>query len=360
MSAPGQGVSFVIPVHDGEQYLNAVLESVLAQADGRPMEVIAVEDGSHDGSAGILERYSASGHIKVVPGPRRGATAALNEGIRQAQHPIICQVDQDVILQPGWLTHLTEALRDTTIGAAQGYYVTPPDGGVWSRVMGLDLENRYCAIGDRDVDHVCTGNSAYRADALREVGLFDESLGYGYDNDMSYRLATVGYRLVIRGQARSIHRWRDGWWSFLVQQYGFGYGRLDLVAKHRGSRVRGDDVSGVLMMLHAPLMGLAVAGLVTAALLGIAGLPARVPLVLAGGIVAGLALERLVAGIRAAVAFRDPAGLLFVPMHLARDLAWVAAIVVWSLRRLRGVGSRPADSMRPRPAARSLAGRRTP
>jgi len=360
MSRQDQGVSFVIPVHNGEQYLDAVLQSVLAQADGRPMEVIAVEDGSRDGSARILEPYRASGRIKVVAGPRRGATAALNEGIRQAKHPIICQVDQDVILQPGWMAHLTETLRDTSIGAAQGYYVTPADGGVWSRVMGLDLENRYCAIGDRDVDHVCTGNSAYRADALREVGLFDESLGYGYDNDMSYRLAAVGYRLVIRGQARSIHRWRDGWWSFLVQQYGFGYGRLDLVAKHRGARVRGDDVSGLWMMLHAPLMGLAVGALLTSALLAVTGLPAGVPLILAAGILAGLALERLVAGMRAVFAFRDPAGLLFVPMHIARDLAWVAAIVVWSLRRLRGVGPRPADSMRPRPAAGTLAGRRTP
>jgi hypothetical protein len=225
--------------------------------------------------------------------------------------------------------------------------------------MGLDLENRYCAIGDRDVDHVCTGNTAYRAEALREVGLFDETLGYGYDNDMSYRLATVGHRLVIRPQARSIHRWREGWWHFLVQQYGFGYGRLDLVAKHRGRRVRGDDVSGVLMMAHAPLMALALAAMLASAALALAALPARLPLMIAGGMIGGLALERLIAGVRAMLAFRDPAGLLFVPVHLARDVAWVAAIVIWTLRRLRGVGPRPAHSMRSRPAPHDLAGRRT-
>jgi glycosyltransferase involved in cell wall biosynthesis len=360
MSDHDQGVSFVIPVHNGERYIDAVIQSVLAEADGRPMEVIIIDDGSRDGSARILDQYTRDDRIQVVRGPARGATAALNEGIRRAKHPIICQVDQDVILQPGWMGDLTTALRDSTIAAAQGYYVAPRDGGIWARVMGLDLENRYRPIVNRQVNHVCTGNTAYRADALRHVGLFDESLGYGYDNDMSYRLVAAGYRLVIRGQARSVHRWRDGWRGFLVQQYGFGYGRLDLVAKHRWTRMRGDDVSGLWMMLHAPLMGVALTALLAAGLLATAGLESRTLLMFSAGIFTGLALERLVAGVRAAIGFRDAAGLLFVPMHLMRDVAWVVAIIVWSLRRMRGLASRPAHSMRPRPASPAVSDRRGP
>lgn len=351
----GAGVSVVIPVHNGAEHLDAVLASVDAQRDGRPLEIIAVDDGSRDESGAILARWQHTASITVIPGPGRGAAAALNEGIRNATFAVICQVDQDVVLAPGWMGHLVEALDDPGIAAAQGYYVTPRDGSIWARVMGLDLEDRYRALGERDVDHVCTGNTAYRAEALREVGLFDEALGYGYDNDMSYRLKAAGHRLVIRPRARSVHRWRDGLRGFLRQQYGFGYGRLDLVAKHRGSRVRGDDVSGLVMMLHAPLMAAAVALLALTPLFGLAGLAAEAAL-LAVVIVATLALERAIAGVRAALAFRDPAGLLFVPLHLARDLAWTAAIVVWTVRRLRGVGSRPADSMRPRSAAPPAAG----
>ena len=56
------------------------------------------------------------------------------------------------------------------------------------RAMGLDLEQRYGAITDAYLNHVCTGNSVYRAAALHQVGLFDETFGNGYDNDMSYRL----------------------------------------------------------------------------------------------------------------------------------------------------------------------------
>ncbi len=82
------------------------------------------------------------------------------------------------------------------------------------------------------VDHVCTGNTVYRAEALARVGLLDESLGYGYDNDLSYRLGAAGYALAFCRDARSRHRWREGLAGYLTQQYGFGYGRLDVVAAH--------------------------------------------------------------------------------------------------------------------------------
>ena len=85
---------------------------------------------------------------------------------------------------------LTAALDDPTVAAAQGYYATDPGAPIPARVMGLDLEQRYASIADGDTDHVCTGNAAYRVEALHRVGLFDESLGYGYDNDMRDVLRT--------------------------------------------------------------------------------------------------------------------------------------------------------------------------
>lgn len=344
------GVTFLVPVHNGARWLDDVLDAIQAQADGRPMEILVVEDGSTDDSAQILVRRAAGGEVRVIPGPRRGATAALNEGLRHAAHPVICQVDQDVIIQPGWMRTLVGAVNESDVGAAQGYYVAPRQGTIWARVMGLDLEHRYQRLQGGRIDHVCTGNTAYRASALRAVGGFDESLGYGYDNDISYRLSDAGYRLTIRPDARSEHRWRDGWWTYMVQQYGFGYGRLDLVAKHRG-RIRGDTVSPLSMMLHAPLAAAAVALGVLALLLALGGYPARVPAGMALAIVAVLAAERVVAGLQVRRRFRDSAGFWFAPVHLVRDLAWVAALAMWSGRRLSGTAPRPSASMRPRAAA---------
>jgi len=102
------------------------------------------------------------------------------------------------------------------------------------------------------------------------------------------------------------------------------------------------------MMLHAPLALVAIVTAGATALTALAGGPwdrlAPAP-VLA---LALPAVERLVAGAAAAVRYRDPAGLLFAPVHLLRDLAWGTAILVWTSRRLAGRPARASDSMRRR------------
>ena len=342
------GVSFVVPVHNGAAWIRETLGAILRQADGRPMEVIVVDDRSRDGSAAILRQLASQWPLRIVAGDGRGAAAAINAGVRAARFPIVCQVDQDVVLKPGWMRRLVDELADPTVGAAQGYYESDPDATVCARAMSLDLEQRYASIGGRDTDHVCTGNSAYRAEALRQVGLFDETLGYGYDNDISYRLRQAGYRLTICRDARSVHRWREGLAGYLVQQYGFGYGRIDLVAKHP-RRVGGDAVSPAGMMAHPLVMSMAVALSIGAACVALAGRSWRPLAAAAATLLAGLALERLAAGIRAARRFHDGTPLVFPLLHLGRDLAWVVALAMWSGRRLTRRQTKPWHSMHPRP-----------
>jgi hypothetical protein len=345
-----EGVSFVVPVHNGAAWIRDALEAILAQADGRPMEVIVVDDCSQDESASILRRISGQWplrNIAIIAGEGRGAAAAINTGVRAARFPIICQVDQDVVVQAGWMQRLTAEFDDPAVAAAQGYYASDPGSTLCARAMSLDLEQRYAAIDGRETDHVCTGNAGYRADALRRAGLFDESFGYGYDNDLSYRLIAAGYRLTFCRTARSVHKWREGLAGYVVQQYGFGYGRIDLVAKHP-ARVQGDSVSRAGMMSHPVLMALAVAGLAAAAVMAITAGPSGAVAWGSGVLLAGLIIERCAAGIAAARRFRTLTPLVFPALHLVRDLAWVAAIAMWLARRLGGRPSKPAHSMRPR------------
>jgi hypothetical protein len=215
--------------------------------------------------------------------------------------------------------------------------------------MALDLELRYATLADT-VDHVCTGNSAYRREALHAVGLLNEDLGYGYDNDLSYRLSAAGYRLVFRRAAASRHHWREGLSGYLTQQFGFGYGRLDVVAAHP-MRVTGDAVSPASMMAQPVVTALALAcliGAVGAPRTGILGMP----LAALGAACAGtVAIERAVAGVKAWRRFGDPAALAFPVVHTLRNLAWVAAMVVWCARRVLNRARGPGASMKPRPVA---------
>jgi hypothetical protein len=344
------GVSFVVPVHNGAACIRDALQSIVAQSDGRPMEIIVVDDFSSDDSSELLRRLSLDWPLRVIPGEGRGAAAAINAGVRAAKFPIVCQVDQDVVLRSGWMRTVVGLMDDPSVGAVQGCYMSDPDASLCARAMGLDLEQRYAAIEGTETEHVCTGNSAYRVEALRHVGLFDEAFGYGYDNDVSYRLRAAGYRLRFSREARSVHHWREGLIGYLRQQYGFGYGRIDLVAKHP-ERLCGDTVSPARMMAHPLMMGGALLSVACALVSPLIGLSPRAFFVAAAVLIGALAVERLVAGASAVRRFKHWTPLVFPLLHLGRDLVWVFAILMWIARRVTGRPSRPRHSMRPRTIA---------
>lgn len=340
------GVSVVVPVHNGGRFVIDTLEAVFAQQFDQPIEVIAVDDVSADESAALLREVAKKRPLLILRSEGRGAAAAINTGIRAARYPIICQVDQDVVIGPHFLRVLVAELDDPTVAAAQGYYTAISGASLVARVAALDLHERYARIAGHATDHVCTGNTVYRTSVLHQVGLFDETLGYGYDNDLSYRLLNHGYELRLCRQARSVHRWREGLAGYAVQQYGLGYGRLDIVAKHP-RRVSGDAVSPAGMMAHPFFMTMVVGGLALAALCAAAGGPWRSLVLVSAMILSALVLERVAVGLGAAARFKESAGLWFAPVHLVRDLAWVAAVVIWSGRRLFARPRDPAHSMRP-------------
>lgn len=344
MTAHPLGVSFVVPVLNGGTWLRLALASIGAQRDGRPFEIIAIDDGSTDGSVRLLRQLEREGFLRLLYGQGRGAAAAVNTGIREAANPIICQVDQDVILQGGWLSELLKAFDHPDVGAVQGHYITRPGAGLWARAMGRDLEYRYSRIAGSFVDHVCTGNTAYRARALHQVWLLDERLGYGYDNDLSYRLQAQGYRLAFCRGAISVHCWREGAAGYLRQQFGVGYGRLDVIARHP-RKFTGDTVSGTMMMVHAPAMLGAIAALCAAAVMFARGGPWPQAAVLGLAVISALAAERGVAGVSAWRRTGDRAALGFSIAHLARDVAWAFAIVAWVARWASNRERVPAHSM---------------
>jgi glycosyltransferase involved in cell wall biosynthesis len=93
-------LSVVMPVFNAEPYLSAALESVLSQTFSR-FEVIAIDDGSTDQSAQILERFAREdSRIRVISISRCGLARALNIGMRAADGEFIARMDADDICLP--------------------------------------------------------------------------------------------------------------------------------------------------------------------------------------------------------------------------------------------------------------------
>jgi glycosyltransferase involved in cell wall biosynthesis len=93
-------VSVVIAVRDGERYLAEALDSVLGQ-DVPPGEVVVVDDGSTDGTAGILARYGQA--VRVLQQPPRGQFAATNRGVEMSRGVVLGFLDADDLWMPGAL-----------------------------------------------------------------------------------------------------------------------------------------------------------------------------------------------------------------------------------------------------------------
>src|SRR3954469_1774417 len=105
-----EGISFVVPVHNGAATIHDVLIAIADDLGGDPSaEIIVVDDASLDDSSKIIAGLAETLPLRVIAGPGRGAAAALNAGIRAARFALVAQVDQDVIIRPGWTQSLTAA-----------------------------------------------------------------------------------------------------------------------------------------------------------------------------------------------------------------------------------------------------------
>ncbi len=86
-------VSVVIPMYNAAKYLNECVDSVLAQTY-KDFEIIAVDDGSPDNCAAIIEGYDDP-RIRLVQQQNRGLAGARNTGIRQSRGRYIAFLDAD-------------------------------------------------------------------------------------------------------------------------------------------------------------------------------------------------------------------------------------------------------------------------
>ncbi|WP_081754854.1 glycosyltransferase family 2 protein [Paenibacillus durus] len=88
-------ISVIMPIYNMEAYLPRCLDSLLSQSFG-DLEIIAVNDGSTDGSLPILEQYAGrDDRIVLINRSNGGVSSARNEGIRHAAGRYIAFVDPD-------------------------------------------------------------------------------------------------------------------------------------------------------------------------------------------------------------------------------------------------------------------------
>ncbi|WP_447977163.1 glycosyltransferase family 2 protein [Candidatus Nitrospira bockiana] len=113
-------VSIVVPFHNEERWVARKLDNTLAldYPESR-LQIIAVSDGSTDGTAAILERYRERVDV-VIRSERRGKPSALNAGAERASGDVLVFTDANVLLEKGALRALVARFADPTVGGVSG------------------------------------------------------------------------------------------------------------------------------------------------------------------------------------------------------------------------------------------------
>ena len=145
LSASTIDVSIIIPCYNAEKYIRRLLDSALNQQTNCIYEVIAVDDGSTDGTLSVLQDYARRyGHLVVVHQENGGISIARNKGIELAKGEYVGFADNDDYLSQNFIETLYRRAQQTGAGMVQSSYgVVSPEGQqrIFSTpdlVMGID------------------------------------------------------------------------------------------------------------------------------------------------------------------------------------------------------------------------------
>ena len=204
-------VSVVIPVHNGERYLAQAIESVLAQTC-RDFELLIVDDGSTDGSRGVMDRYARhDARIRILSQANRGVSAAGNLGFEEARGEWVARLDADDIFLPDKLQRqiaFTRQHPEVRIVGTLGYFIDRT-----GRVIGLvstdgpftraEFENM--AGRGEPVFFVHSSTLMHRETVLA-VGGYREQFVQAEDVDLWLRMAEKGHLLLKMPDALLLYR----------------------------------------------------------------------------------------------------------------------------------------------------------
>lgn len=191
-------VSIVLPCYNAGPFLERCLDGLFAQTH-RPLELIAVDDGSSDETLGILKAAVSRSPIPMTvrSQPNRGACAARNHGLMLADGEYIQFMDADDVLLPekiAWQARAARenALPDLVVGSARtfapdehekGISVQRPEG----RDPWLDLARH--RLGR-------TPSNLWKRASVVAVDGWDERMRSSQEYDLMFRMLKNGARVI--------------------------------------------------------------------------------------------------------------------------------------------------------------------
>jgi glycosyltransferase involved in cell wall biosynthesis len=207
-------VSVVLPVYNGGTYLSQAIDSVLRQTYG-DFELIAVDDGSTDGSADLIAGYAAQDpRVKFLRKPNSGISETLNLGLNAARGSWIARLDADDMMMPTRLERQLAFIHaDPDVVATGSYYEL------------MNAKGERCGVRQplpRDHDELARYLKAralltfthptmlYRRDLALSLGGYRKSFEPCEDTDLFARMLDTGGIILIQQEMLTLYRVHGG------------------------------------------------------------------------------------------------------------------------------------------------------
>jgi len=210
-------VSIIIPVFNQFRFTHACLASLQGHHGTERFEVIVVDDGSTDASAEAIPQMP--GVIYLRNKTNSGFIASCNRGAAAARGNYLVFLNNDTLVEPGWLTALLETFAEEPRAGIVGSKLVYPDGRlqeaggiIWRDASGWNYgkfddpekpEYNYL----REVDYCSAAALMIPKSLFESVGGFDSRYAPAYyeDTDLAFKVRQAGYKIFYQPLSEVIH-----------------------------------------------------------------------------------------------------------------------------------------------------------
>ena len=190
-------ISVILPVYNAEAYVREAVESILAQ-NFTDFELIAINDGSTDGSGAILRELAARDtRIMLVERPNGGLVLALNDGIESARADLIARMDADDVAMPErFALQYARMVEEPELAVLGSFIRVMNKAGNIIRLGEYPLTPKAAACCLERGCPVIHPAVMMRRDAVLEAGGYRKAFPHAEDYDLWLRMSDLGYAIA--------------------------------------------------------------------------------------------------------------------------------------------------------------------
>ena len=262
MASKNPLISITVCVRDGVDWVDGCLEALKNQTY-RPLEIIAIDDGSTDGSTECLEKWHDENSeipVHVLTQPPTGLSSGRQLALENAKGEWVAITDIDVRPEQTWITNLFSESKPVSIEekvvAVTGRTIFERASDLISKVRSVEIASKYRSR-PRSTSLANGPCSMFHRESLIEIGGFNPKWYHAEDMEVSLRLIENGGTIVYAPDALVSHVPESGRKRFLAKRSRDARAHVRIIRNFPRRRRKGPDLdfigSSTIVLMVAPL-----------------------------------------------------------------------------------------------------------